>query len=228
MPNTQPAERKQNNLQLLSVIDCFYTIQGEGPYSGRPAIFLRLAGCNLTCRLCDTDYTSDRHTLSVQETLWLIRNKANRTKEGALPIVVITGGEPFRQAAIVPLVKELIEFVVQIETNGSYFFPYIHNYATVVCCPKTPYVQVKNVHYWKYVIEHGFVDKQDGLPTSVLGHSIAPCRPPSEVLPENIFVQPVDTSNQETNKRNMKAAVDSCLRFGYRLCLQQHKIAGLP
>src|SRR3954467_9071958 len=42
----------------LSIHSIFYTLQGEGPYSGCPAVFMRLAGCNLQCPGCDTDYTS--------------------------------------------------------------------------------------------------------------------------------------------------------------------------
>jgi len=48
----------------LEVQDIFSTIQGEGPFAGKPAVFLRLAGCNLRCFFCDTDFESRRTTLS--------------------------------------------------------------------------------------------------------------------------------------------------------------------
>jgi 7-carboxy-7-deazaguanine synthase len=40
----------------LKIVDLFYTIQGEGPYNGMPSVFVRLAGCNLRCYFCDTNF----------------------------------------------------------------------------------------------------------------------------------------------------------------------------
>ena len=59
--NQQAPEKQQlRGDGLLAVHSIFYTIQGEGPFAGETAVFVRLAGCNLQCPLCDTDYTSDR------------------------------------------------------------------------------------------------------------------------------------------------------------------------
>ena len=57
--NTQPAEKQVKSSGLILAINSiFYTIQGEGPFAGSPAVFVRLAGCNLQCPMCDTEYTS--------------------------------------------------------------------------------------------------------------------------------------------------------------------------
>ena len=51
--NTQPTEKRTNS-QNLDITEIFFTIQGEGPFSGHRAVFIRLAGCNLQCPACDT------------------------------------------------------------------------------------------------------------------------------------------------------------------------------
>ena len=92
MINIQPIEKYvQAENKMLDVHSIFYTIQGEGPFTGCPAVFVRLAGCNLKCPGCDTDYTSNRTPMTAEQIL-------NKILELASPatLVVITGGEPFR------------------------------------------------------------------------------------------------------------------------------------
>ncbi|MEG7364337.1 7-carboxy-7-deazaguanine synthase QueE, partial [Pseudomonas citronellolis] len=90
--NLQPIEKRTKSADgLLSLHSIFHTIQGEGPFCGTPSVFVRLAGCNLQCPACDTDYTQGRRAASVQEIL----DKVQEYQSSGL--VVITGGEPFRQ-----------------------------------------------------------------------------------------------------------------------------------
>lgn len=113
--NTQPREKQHlASPDLLDVIDVWNTIQGEGPFAGCPATFVRLAGCNLKCTLCDTDYTSKRRVMSLLELVTWIRTLC------ASDLVVITGGEPFRQN-VNKLVEVLLGYgyKVQVETNGT-------------------------------------------------------------------------------------------------------------
>lgn len=122
----------------LQVREIFPSIQGEGPFSGEPAIFIRLAGCNLRCPFCDTDHKSISLYFSQPElanyVLGLIENKYQN-----INLVVITGGEPFLQnfVELVTCLLYRVDLKIQIETNGSidgpWDFPW--NDVTVVVSP---------------------------------------------------------------------------------------------
>lgn len=224
--NIQPLEKRiDSNGLLLSVHSIFDTIQGEGPFTGHPAIFLRLAGCNLQCPGCDTDYTSAR----MDWTLDAIIDEVTYLRS-APHLVVITGGEPFRQN-ITPLVKQLgqLGYTVQIETNGtlppSLGFP---RWPTVVCSPKAGKINPalgERANYFKYVLAHDSIDHTDGLPLLALGHSAAPrvARPPTNYN-GRVYLQPMDPQDETEYQLNVQAVVKSCMQFGHILQLQTHKL----
>jgi 7-carboxy-7-deazaguanine synthase len=235
--NQNPEKVIESDGSILEVHSIFKTIQGEGPFSGTPAIFIRLAGCNLQCQNCDTDYTSSRRFM---ESVGSITDSINVLAEQSIKLVVITGGEPFRQN-IKPLITELInsKFYVQIETNGTIEPPlelvYNHNITQrhglyVVCSPKTPTI---NRYYhkiscaFKYVLNHNSVS-DDGLPFSVLGVGLSKqVARPNDYFQGLIYLQPEDSYDEEINVRNQKAVVKSCLEHNYILNLQIHKLLGV-
>ncbi len=228
--NQQPPE-KQNLLHpgLLQVHSIFRTIQGEGPFTGRRAVFVRLAGCNLQCPLCDTEYTAERQDLTPAAIVLEIDRLVTRTTRDPNPLVVITGGEPFRQN-LTALVRHLLdaEYQVQIETNGTLYQELPFDKITVVCSPKTGTVSRKlhpHVSALKYVL-HADRMMFDGLPASALDHSAAPhlARPWPE-FKGTVYVQPVDIPG--SNVEHLDATVESVLENGYTLCLQTHKIIGV-
>jgi len=93
MKNIQPIEKSVFDEEgRLNVVKVWSTIQGEGPFTGTPAVFVRLAGCNLQCPLCDTNYTTNRKLRSAEEVADLVQSEHSKTS-----LVVLTGGEPFRQ-----------------------------------------------------------------------------------------------------------------------------------
>ena len=97
--NIQPIEKLARSDGLrLDVHSIFATIQGEGPFTGHPCVFVRLAGCNLQCPGCDTDYTEDRRMMQIYEIAESVASvlKASGSTRAKVPLVVITGGEPFR------------------------------------------------------------------------------------------------------------------------------------
>jgi organic radical activating enzyme len=238
MINQQTPERVVGpTANTLDVFDIWPTIQGEGPLAGRRAVFVRLAGCNLQCPLCDTDYTSKRETLSLLDVLRKVdavqsSPEANHQRR----LMVVTGGEPLRQYLPGFIRAAVVRgWQVQIETNGSLvdeaYAAMTHDlhYLYTVVSPKTGAVpdtvwRAGNLAA-KYVIEAGHVCEEDGLPTRALGYNRRPARPPKWWRGE-VYVQPLDEPGQD-NSKHLDAAVASVMRFGYRLSIQGHKLAGL-
>ena len=226
----------------LEVHSIFDTIQGEGPYAGRPATFLRLAHCNLQCPLCDTEYTEGARVLPYYD---VVRDIAARSPR----LVVVTGGEPFRQN-LGPLCFALADAgkLVQIETNGKLpsldprlvpsrldgGYDWDSRPAHIVVSPKTATIDPEvaaAATAFKYVVTAGDV-AEDGLPIQALGHPVPQgatvARPPADWVGP-VYVQPADYYDDLQNRANMAQAVASVLQGPRRiLCLQMHKYAELP
>lgn len=147
----QSPEAQAEKLLIASI---FFTLQGEGPYTGRPAIFVRLAKCNLACSFCDTYFdqgdwmTFDEIETSIGVALesyfypdhvpaWVSFPSENQMRQGAIGLV-ITGGEPLLQRAVVAFAnRQLRNFGwVQIETNGLVEQPLLSKRIALVVSPK--------------------------------------------------------------------------------------------
>jgi 7-carboxy-7-deazaguanine synthase len=107
----------------MVVTEIFRSIQGESSHAGRPCIFVRLTGCNLRCRWCDTAYAfygGRRVTLDqvLEEVRELSGGNGSRIR-----LVELTGGEPLLQPETVPLAERLVAegYEVMIETSGERF-----------------------------------------------------------------------------------------------------------
>lgn len=210
-----------------SVKEIFYTLQGEGAQSGRPAVFLRFAGCNLwsgreqdrqssICRFCDTEFvgvdgpgggkfkTADALSMAVVDQ-WPIQ------QSGAVPYVVCTGGEPLLQ-----LDKDAIDalhnagFEIGVESNGTIAAP-------------------ANID-WLCISPKGSAEL---VQTSGDEIKLVFPQQESEAQPErfaklkfdHFFLQPMDVENDEKNTR---ATIDYCLQNPrWKLSLQTHKIIGI-
>tara|TARA_R100001143_G_scaffold63452_1_gene70571 strand:+ start:543 stop:1310 length:768 start_codon:yes stop_codon:yes gene_type:complete len=238
----------------LWIQEIFPTIQGEGIEAGNPAIFVRVAGCNLKCFFCDTDFESSDWHPTVSE---IIETIAAKREASNASLVVLTGGEPFRQN-VIPLVRAInheLKMRVQIETSGTLIVPEIRYCFldwfskdsvarrlelrarrkfdnTIVVSPKTPRINEQLIPYidaYKYIVRTGDIDHRDGLPcksTQIEGNVAKIARPHRSDIP--IFIQPCDEYDEEKNKENMKLAGEICMQYGYRLSLQMHKAIGLP
>jgi 7-carboxy-7-deazaguanine synthase len=102
---------------MLALAEIFYSIQGEGTWTGTPAVFVRLAGCNLACDFCDTDY-SMKALAAVDDVVRMVRECGNDC-----PMVILTGGEPLAQSETSALIDALRRDGrrVHVESNGSIY-----------------------------------------------------------------------------------------------------------
>ncbi len=103
----------------MQVTEIYKSLQGESSWAGLPCIFVRLTGCNLRCRWCDSEYT---FTGGVKMSLEQIEAEVRNLSEGPLPLVEITGGEPMLQEReVVPLMQRLLRsgYTVLLETSGE-------------------------------------------------------------------------------------------------------------
>lgn len=222
-------QQESGDGQSLWVQEVFYTLQGEGPFFGQPSVFIRLAGCNLRCFWCDTDFESSDWRPSLSELL----ERVEELRPGGCDLIVLTGGEPFRQN-IVPLVEALLSsgLRVQIETNGTLWLPLPQDpRLTLVCSPKTPKLHpaaAERIEFLKYVVKKGEQSPEDGLPlasTQARGARARLVRPGEG---QQVYLMPLDEGDEAPNRENLEACVRTCLRFGYRLTVQGHKSWGLP
>jgi 7-carboxy-7-deazaguanine synthase len=119
----------------MKIAEIFKSLQGEGKNQGKPCLFIRLAGCNLNCRWCDTAYA---RTGGMDMSLDMILEQVWRTNPS---YVCITGGEPLLQAT--ELESLLISLhkrgtVIDIETNGTFDFRNLQPYASICMDVKCP------------------------------------------------------------------------------------------
>ena len=210
-----------------TVKEIFYSLQGEGAHTGRPAVFCRFAGCNLwsgreedrltaICQFCDTDFVgtdgsnggrfaSVRELATAVATAW-----PTPPSPLARPFVVCTGGEPLLQ-----LDDDLVAafhkfgFAVAIETNGTRLPPREVDWICV--SPKAGADLVLRAgHELKLVFPQAGAE-----PTRFEGLDF-----------QHFFLQPMDGPERE---RNTQLAVRYCLKHPqWRLSLQTHKLLGIP
>ncbi|XBQ15075.1 MAG: 7-carboxy-7-deazaguanine synthase [Oceanicaulis sp.] len=206
-----------------SVKEMFLTVQGEGGQAGRPAVFVRFAGCNLwsglerdrasaVCTFCDTDFVgTDGVNGGKFKTAQALAEAAySLWPGGGEPYLVCTGGEPLLQLDP-PLIDAFHEagFEIAVETNGTIAAPEGIDWICVSPKSTAPLVQ-RSGHELKLVYP------QADAPPEAFEH-----------LDFREFrLQPMDGPNQMQNAR---AAFEYCTKYPkWRLSLQTHKWIGAP
>ena len=118
----------------MRVTEIFYSIQGESSHAGRPCVFVRLTGCNLRCRWCDSEYTfTGGERMSLDEVM-------ERVRGYGCNLVEITGGEPLAQSEAFELITRLCNenYEVLIETSGSIDIAPVDRRAKIILDVKCP------------------------------------------------------------------------------------------
>jgi 7-carboxy-7-deazaguanine synthase len=119
---------------MIKVTEIFTSIQGESSYAGLPCTFIRLSGCNLRCKYCDTRYAfKEGYEMSLP-------NIINEIKKSGLGLIEVTGGEPLLQKDVFPLITKLLDegYKVLVETNGSINIKDVDKRAIIILDIKTP------------------------------------------------------------------------------------------
>ncbi len=207
-----------------SVKEIFYTLQGEGANTGRPAVFCRFAGCNLwsgrdedrsnaICNFCDTDFVgtdgSGGGKFGDAQTLANYVAAAWQPAKAGQRLVVLTGGEPALQLDV-PLIDALHthNFEIAIETNGT--LPLPSGIDWICVSPKA-----------------------EAALAITSGNELKLVFPQAAAMPERFaalqfdhhFLQPMDGPDREANTRR---AIEYCLANPvWRLSIQTHKILGI-
>lgn len=196
----------------MKVNEIFYSLQGEGRFTGTPAVFIRLSGCNMACDFCDTQH----HTFTNMTEAEIISEVTHYPARH----VVITGGEPTLQltASLVNRLHAAGRFV-QIETNGT--LPLTDGLDTLIdwvtVSPKygqTPIIQ--RIDELKVVYDIAHLEYIDNLDTIVARHRDA------------YYLQPCDRDDDEYNEKNLASCIKYILEHPkWNLSLQTHKMVNI-
>ncbi len=210
-----------------SVKEIYYTLQGEGAQTGRPAVFLRFAGCNLwsgreqhraaaVCRFCDTDFVgTDGPGGGKFTSAGALAEAVARTwpgdAAGNVKFVVCTGGEPLLQLddALIDALHRA-GFAIAVETNGTILAPAGIDWLCV--SPKgTAELAQTSGDELKLVYPQ---EEAEALPAAFESLDF-----------RHFYLQPLDSPERLANTR---AAIDYCLEHPlWKLSLQTHKVLGI-
>jgi len=200
----------------MQIKEIFYSIQGEGINIGTPSIFIRLSGCNLRCKWCDT------------KEAWKINSGKRMTTEEIIKTInkfpskniVITGGEPLLQEnKIKELIKNLKNYHIEIETNGTIKSKLGRLVNQYNCSPKLSNSGYKEYNlkklpikktYYKFVINEK--NELNELKKFIKKHKLKK---------EKIILMPQGTKKSEIAKK-MKWLAEICKTENFRLSPRLH------
>jgi len=204
-------ESKVKNGELLPLMEEFYTIQGEGFYTGKAAYFIRIGGCDVGCHWCDVKESWDAklHPLTATDTIVKNAKKYSDT-------VVITGGEPLIWNMYY-LTKELKKAHIKthIETSGAY--PLTGDWHWICLSPKKTKLPLKDIykkaHELKIIISNNHDFKFAEEQASKVS---ANCE---------LFLQPEWSKREEFNNK----IIDYVMAHPkWKISLQTHKFLNIP
>lgn len=217
-----------------AINEIFYSLKGEGQWTGMPMSFIRFSGCNLACAFCDTEDVH-RETLDVGEII-------HRIKQFPVRHVVLTGGEPLAREGMDELVYELdvAGFATHLETNGMLPSPVPRESLNwIAVSPKSYHLSIQLLDQadeikflcgqemgdWESMITH-VMNNYTGAVFNVVNPQ---CR---------LFLMPIAKGWRDQHYarnigdlsiENMRMAVDYCKKHPrFSLCVQLHKVLGIP
>lgn len=193
----------------MKINEIFYSLQGEGAFTGVPAVFIRMAGCNLNCAFCDTEH--ERFTEMSERAI------VREVDKYPARHVVITGGEPTLQltASLVEALQDG-DRLVQIETNGTRALSDGCEPDWITCSPKMAFCKGAKLK----------IDHIDELKVVFDGNTDMSVY--DDIEAEEYCLQPCDTGDAIRNSELLVRAIEYCKKHPFwRLSLQMHKIVNI-
>ena len=188
--------------------EIFYSLQGEGGNQGKPVIFIRLAGCNLSCSWCDTHH--DPFTVHAVSAL------IKQIKQWDCRSVIITGGEPSIHD-LIPLLRTLKSegYWIGIESNATRALTNFEPYLDYIALSPKGVTKQKHANEIRVVNDKTTVAKL--LQTE------------REIVAENYFISPLETDGQFNIMASLEllGQINAVSHKKWRISLQLHKLAGI-
>jgi len=218
---------------MLRVSEVFESIQGEGPYVGVPAHFVRLQGCNLVnlpcgpCRMCDTSYAIPLKTPS---SLYAEGDFLRLLKSKRLPLLVITGGEPLLQQ------RKLVQYLskvppellpkLNVETNGT--IPPSRDWSKFdtlfSVSPKlhtSSYLNLKSFRGFKKILKVVYNKEVDD---HTFAQFVFKCASQLGIASEeDIYVMPKSRTRDSYVEQGL-SCFEFCMKYGFRLGTREHLV----
>lgn len=193
------------------ISEIFYSVQGEQPGLGEPAVFVRFAGCNLKCSFCDSKYSWEKGTaMSVPQVFSEIQKYGTCSRN-----VVITGGEPtIQKSFLMSLIYKLRQnnYTVSLETNGTHFdwrfvmlnhiavSPKLINDITIDSCIQ--FIRLPNAYFKIVFVNEQYVRNM----LCTLSH-----------IPKDRVYIMTEAADRKTLRKKLKQTYDFCLKTGYNM-----------
>jgi len=196
----------------MRINEIFYSVQGEIDV-GEPSVFVRLSGCNLNCKFCDTKYHKNGKTMTVVQVI-------KEIKKYDCYNIVITGGEPTLQDKEVCELIDLLndKYYFTIETNGTNYTNCLEIVNAISCCPKKQAINLKvleDIYYdndnvrFKFVYENDTDDWWEDILNNL------------DVQPEDVYIMPEGATKKEQESKQKKV-IEYCLKNKYNFTPRLH------
>jgi len=194
----------------MKISELFTSIQGEGPNIGVPSTFIRLAGCNLRCKWCDTKYAwSEGKNISIDKIIKYIERQG-------LKHVVITGGEPLLQKEDLEILcwELLFRYDIEIETNGTQE-PLDVPVSLYSISPKLSNsgVPAKDRKLKPFPYDNSVYKFVMSKPSDI--SEVLQIQKEWQISPTKIFLMPEGATKRELQKKR-EWVIELCKEFGFR------------
>ncbi len=197
----------------MKINEIFSASQGEGPEVGTPTVFVRLSGCNLLCKFCDTKYHTEGTEMSCDEIF-------DEIKTYNIKHITFTGGEPTLQnEELVDFIgKKLLDYKISIETNGTIIAT--PSYDKIVISPKKQGLNLTTLKYYSEIPIASFKFIYENKKDLWWEKVIKECN----ISKNKVYIMAEGETKRKQLKK-MPEVIEYCLRKKYKFSPRLHVLA---